>query len=276
MKKNNHTLQTIVITGCSSGIGLCLATNLHTKFKVIATVRSQNDIKKLENLGVDCYQLDLADECSVKNTSALILTKYPNIYAIIHNGAYGQAGALMDISRSVLEEQFATNVFGVHQLTNAFLPSLLQQKSGRIIYISSVLGIVAAPFRGSYNSSKFALEGLAQTLRLELLDTNIKVSTIQPGPITSKFRENAYQSFVQNVDKHSSIYKEKYQQMIMRLQNESPSKWTLPPERVVQDTLKALGDNPKNHYRITTPTKIIWFLQRFLPSKIIDKILVKQ
>jgi short-subunit dehydrogenase len=271
-------VKTIIITGCSSGIGFCLATNLHNhqEYEVVATARTPKDIKKLQDLGIKTYPLDLADKNSVDDFSKQVLTDYSNIYAIIHNGAYGQAGALMDISREVLESQFATNLFGTHQLTNNFLPNLLTQKSARIIYISSVLGIVAAPFRGCYNSSKFALEGLAQTLRLELFDTNIKVSTIQPGPITSKFRDNAYQSFVDNVDENSSIYKEKYQQLITRLTNKKPSKWTLPPEAVLKQVIHAMGKKPKNHYLTTTPTKVIWFLKKFLSSKVIDRILVKQ
>lgn len=266
----------VVITGCSTGIGYSLALNLNKEYKVIATVRSFDDIAKFKKLKIECYKLDLADKDCVKDTTQIILKKNPNIYALINNGAYGQAGALLDISREVLEEQFATNVFGTHQLTNLFIPNLIKQKNARIIYISSVLGFVCAPFRGSYNSSKFALEGLAQTLRLELAHTNIKVSTIQPGPIESKFRENAYQSFKDNVDLGKSVYQDKYQVMTKRLESNKPSKWTLPPEAVLKTVNHALNDNPKNHYRVTLPTKIIWLLQRFLPSKIIDKLLIKQ
>jgi short-subunit dehydrogenase len=276
MLVNADSKRVVVITGCSSGIGKCLATELKNNYTIVATVRNPQDKQALLNLGIDSITLDLADPSSVQTASQYILQKYSDIYAIIHNAAYGQAGALLDVSREVLEAQFATNVFGVHQLTNALLPNLLQQSSARIIYISSVLGLVAAPFRGCYNASKFALEGLAQTLRLELADTNIKVSTIQPGPITSKFRENAYQSFRNNIDVKNSIYQKKYQTMIQRLKNDAPSRWTLPPQAVVKKVQHALEKTPKNHYRITIPTKVVWILQRFLSSRIIDKILIKQ
>ncbi len=239
MKKN------IIITGCSSGIGLCLATSIAKKYNIIATVHKKQDINKIKKLGIDCYKLDLANQSSIIDTIAIILKKYHNIYTIIHNGAYGQPGALMDINRKTLEQQFAVNLFGVHQLTNLLLPNLLQQSSAKIIYISSVLGLVAAPLKGCYTASKFALEGLAQTLRLELQRTNIKVAIIEPGPIESNFRLNAYNAFKKNIIINNSIYQNDYKKMIKNQLSKKKSKWTLPATAVLTQVMHILDNKPK-------------------------------
>jgi len=147
---------------------------------------------------------------------------------------------------------------------------------GRIIYLSSVLGFVAMPFRGPYNASKFAIEGMVDTLRLELSNTNIQLSLIQPGPIESKFRANAYKAFVKNVDMDNSLYKRNYQQMIKRLNSKELADFTLPAEAVLKCALHALmAKKAKLHYWVTFPTKLFAILKRLLPSRIMDKILSK-
>ena len=108
--------------------------------------------------------LDLASSDSIQAAISKVFQKTDSLYALINNGAYGQVGALEDISREVLEKQFQTNVFGWHELTNLVLPSMKERNLGRIVYISSVLGFVAIPFRGPYVASKFAIEGLVDTL----------------------------------------------------------------------------------------------------------------
>ena len=185
-------VKSVLITGCSTGIGLCIALGLQKKgYRVFPTVRSTNDLKNLQDLGFEALQLDLSSSESIKAAVFKLFEKTDSLYALINNGAYGQAGALEDISREAMEKQFQTNVFGWHELSNLILPKMRNLDSGRMIYISSVLGFVAMPFRGSYIASKFAIEGLVATLRLELRNTNIKFSIIQPGPIESKFRQNA-------------------------------------------------------------------------------------
>jgi len=181
-------LKSVLITGCSSGIGLCLAHGLRSEgYRVFASARNNNDVDKLIALGFESLLLDLSSSGSINDAILELYQKTDNLYALINNGAYGQAGALEDISRDALEKQFQANVFGWHELTNLVLPKMRKENLGRVIYISSVLGFVAMPFRGPYIASKFAIEGLVNTLRLELSDTNIKFSLIQPGPIDSKF-----------------------------------------------------------------------------------------
>ncbi len=269
------TIRTVLITGCSSGIGLCLAHGLRSAgYHVFATARKEDDVSKLKKLGFDAFLLDLSSSNSIKTAIYELFQKTDNLYALINNGAYGQAGALEDISRNALEKQFQANVFGWHELTNLILPSMKEKNIGRIVYISSVLGFVAMPFRGSYVASKFAIEGLVDTLRLELKKTKIKLSLIQPGPIESKFRENAFLAFKENVDPSNSDYQKEYKTMIKRLNSDKNVHFTLPPESVLRCVLHALGSKvPKNHYRVTFPTKLFAFLCRILPSSWMDSIL---
>ena len=268
-------IKSVLITGCSSGIGLCIAKGLKEKgYRVFASARSIDDVKNLQNLGFESLLLDLSSSESINAAVFKLYEMTDTLYALINNGAYGQAGALEDISRDALEKQFQSNVFGWHELTNLVLPRMRDLNVGRIIYISSVLGFVAMPFRGAYVASKFAIEGLIATLRLELSDTNIKFSSIQPGPIESKFRKNAYLAFKQNVDISSSHYQDQYKIMIKRLQSGKNVKFTLPPEAVLKSAIHALeSSNPKNYYRVTFPTKFFAFLGNILPSKWMDYIL---
>ena len=270
-------VKSVLITGCSTGIGLCIALGLQKKgYRVFPTVRSTNDLKNLQDLGFEALQLDLSSSESIKAAVFKLFEKTDSLYALINNGAYGQAGALEDISREAMDKQFQTNVFGWHELTNLILPKMRNFDSGRIIYISSVLGFVAMPFRGPYIASKFAIEGLVATLRLELRNTNIKFSIIQPGPIESKFRQNAYKAFKENVDSSNSHYLDQYQLMIKRLKSGKNVKFTLPPEAVLKAALHALeSSSPKNYYRVTFPTKLFAFLGNILPSKLMDNILNK-
>ena len=270
-------MKSVLITGCSSGIGLCIAKGLKEKgYRVFASARSRDDVKNLKNLGFESLLLDLSSSESINAAVFKLYEMTDNIYALINNGAYGQAGALEDISRDALDTQFQSNVFGWHELTNLILPRMRNVNAGRIIYISSVLGFVAMPFRGPYVASKFAIEGLIGTLRLEFSDTNIKFSSIQPGPIESKFRENAYLAFKKNVDISNSHYQDQYKIMIKRLQSGKNVKFTLPPEAVLKNAIHALeSSNPKNYYRVTFPTKLFALLGNILPSRWMDYILNK-
>ncbi len=269
------TIRTVLITGCSSGIGLCLAHGLRSAgYNVLATARKEEDITKLKKLGFDVFLLDLSSSKSIRAAIDEIYQKTDSLYSLINNGAYGQAGALEDISREALEKQFQANVFGWHELTNLVLPSMKKKNEGRIIYISSVLGFVAMPFRGPYVASKFAIEGLVDTLRLELKQTRIKLSLVQPGPIESKFRKNALLAFKENVDSSNSDYKREYKTMIERLNSDKNVQFTLSPESVLRCVLHALeSKTPKNHYRVTFPTKLFGILCRILPSSWMDNIL---
>lgn len=271
------SMKNILITGCSSGIGYCVAKGLRDRgYEVFATARKTEDIERLKAEGFAVIHLELGDPDSVKACAdELVMRSNNEVYAIFHNGAYGQAGALEDIPREVLEKQFAANVFGWHQLTNLLLPLMREQGDGRIIYNSSVLGLVSLPFRGSYNASKYAIEGLADTLRLELYNSGIHVSLIEPGPITSKFRDNSLKAFREHVDIEASVHRRKYEGALKRLEKKGPAApFTLPPEAVLKKVIHALeSKRPKARYPVTVPTYLFGTLRRLLPTRALDKVL---
>lgn len=269
----------ILITGCSTGIGRHCAFALHKAgYNVVASCRKQHDVDELQSQGLQCVQLDLADPDSIHQglKQALALTE-GKLDVLFNNGAYGQAGALEDLPTQALREQFETNVFGWHELTQAVIPLMLKQGSGKIVQNSSVLGLVAMKYRGAYNASKFALEGYTDTLRLELMDTPIKVCLIEPGPIESHFRENAKNAFEKHINIDESRHIDNYHKTLERLGKSSPSnKFTLTSEAVLRPLLHIIGsDKPKARYFVTQPTYLFGFLRRVLPSSILDKILSK-
>ena len=239
--------KSVLITGCSSGIGLDSAQYLTQKgFHVIASVRQEKDIEILTSKNIECIQLDLNETASIDKAVDYIKQNHPDLYGLVNNGAYGQGGAVEDLSRQALREQFETNVFGTHELTQKIVPLFHKNNIGRIVQISSVLGFIALPMRGAYNASKFALEGLTDTQRLELSETNIKVSLIQPGPIETKFRSNSLRYFLKHVDPESSRYKKQYLAMEKRLNSKSPANLlNLPKECLKTYCMHLYLTNPK-------------------------------
>lgn len=271
--------KSILVTGCSTGIGYTCAHALHKAgYQVIASCRHFDDVKRLQNEGLTCIQLDLSDTNSIEHAveKALEITG-GRLDALFNNGAYGQPGALEDLPTQALREQFETNFFGWHHLVKQVLPIMRKQGNGRIIQNSSVLGFAAMRYRGAYNSSKFALEGWSDTLRLELADTNIKISLIEPGPIETQFRKNAQKAFEKWIGINSSVHHEYYKKRLKELGNEtSSSAFALPPESCVRPLFHALeARKPKVRYRITTPTKAFALLKRVLSSRLLDKLLVR-
>jgi NAD(P)-dependent dehydrogenase (short-subunit alcohol dehydrogenase family) len=271
--------KTILITGCSSGIGYSTAVELKKRgHYVIATARKVEDVNRLKNEGFTVIHLDLADSQSVQKavTDTLELTGgYCD--ALFNNGAFGQPGAVEDLSRDVLRYQFESNLFGTHELTNLLIPVMRKQGHGRIIYNSSILGLVAMRYRGAYNASKFALEGLADTLRLELHGTNIHISLIEPGPILSNFRTNSYALYKKNIDHVNSFHKDAYEAMEARLQKEGAAVvFTLPAKAVVEKVIHALeAKQPRIRYYVTFPTYLFAILKRILPICCLDYLLRK-
>jgi NAD(P)-dependent dehydrogenase (short-subunit alcohol dehydrogenase family) len=267
----------ILITGCSSGIGLHCAHALQERgYLVIASARRRQDVEKLKEQGLTTIQLDLADSASIDNAvKRAVDLSDGKIYALFNNGAFGQPGAVEDLSRDLLRTSFETNLFGTHELTCKLLPHMRKAGEGRIVQNSSVLGFIALPFRGAYNASKFALEGLTDTLRLELADTNIHVSLISPGPIISEFRKNALNNFTQNIDFKNSVYKSKYEGMLHRLNKEgAAAPGTLGPEAVLDKLIHALeSKQPKPRYHVTWPTHMFGVLKRIFSTRMLDNFL---
>ena len=273
------TSKTILITGCSSGIGYSTAVILKARgHQVIVTARDIVDVERLKNEGFTALHLDLAESASIKNAVIeMVELTGGKIDALFNNGAFGQPGADEDLTRDVLRFQFETNLFGTHELTNLIIPLMRQQGHGRIIYNSSILGLVAMRYRGAYNASKFALEGLADTLRLELHGTSIHISLIEPGPILSEFRTNSYALYQRNIDAEHSFHKSAYEAMEARLQKEGAAvAFTLPAKAVADKVVHALeAKRPKTRYYVTFPTYLFAILKRLLPVSWLDFLLRK-
>jgi len=271
--------KSVLITGCSSGIGLCTAQGLQARgYQVFATARRRDDVQRLKQMGLNSFHLDLDDSGSIKNAVKAVLQETRGtLYALFNNGAYGQPGAVEDLQREVLRAQFETNLFGWQELTNAIIPVMRKQGYGRIIQNSSILGLVAMPYRGAYNATKFAIEGLSDTLRMELKLTseNIHVSLIEPGPILTPFRQNSLQALTRNIDIANSVHRDFYEQTIERLSKQGPAvPFTLPPEAVLKRVIHALESRrPKARYYVTVPTYLFAFLRRVLPQCIMDNLL---
>src|SRR6266481_3108986 len=229
--------RSVLITGCSSGIGRCLADGLKARgYRVFATARKSADVAVLAAAGFESVALDLTSSDSIHSAVDNVLQRSGNsLYALINNAGYGQPGALEDVTRGALRAQFETNVFGPHELTARLLPVFRAHHGGRIVQISSLLGIVCLAYRGAYSASKFAMEALSDTLRLELRGTGIYVSLIEPGPIATRFRDNAQAAYEAHIDLTRSAHRAQYTSMARRLRGETaPAAFTRPPSAVLE------------------------------------------
>jgi len=272
------TSRTVLITGCSSGIGLCVARGLRSRgYHVIATARKAKDVRRLADEGFNALLLDLDHSASIRQAVSDAIAVAPQgLYALFNNGAWGLPGAVEDLSRDALRAQFETNLFGTMELTNLVIRHMRKQGKGRIIHNSSVLGLVAFPYRGAYTASKFALEGITDTQRMELRDTGIHISLIEPGPIESRFRKNAYLMYERWIDKQNSVHRARYEVMEQRLLKDgAAAPFTLPPEAVLGKVVHALeSQRPKIRYYVTFPTHLFGTLKRLLPNPVLDLLLI--
>jgi short-subunit dehydrogenase len=276
MQRNNYLGKWILITGCSSGIGLEAAKRLHAKgCNVVASARSLKDVQSLKDIGILSVQIDTSKEKSVDfGLDAALKLSGGSFYAVFHNAGYAASGATEDLPVGAMEEEFRANVFGAHQINVRLIPLMRKNGCGRIIWCSSVLGFFAMKFRGAYVASKFAMEGLADTMRLELKGSGIYVSLLQPGPIATNFRKNSLASFKANIDSQNSFHKDEYKIFESNLLKEGNlSRFTLPASKCVDALEDALfSRRPKSRYRITTPTKLIAWLKRLLPTTLMDRL----
>lgn len=270
--------RTILITGCSSGIGYAAAHALRERgWRVFASCRQTRDCERLAAEGFDAPQLDYTDASSIAAAVDHVLEQTGGtLDALYNNGAHATPGAVEDLPTDALREIFESNFFGWHELTRKIIPVMRAQGHGRIIQCSSVLGFVTMPWRGAYNSTKFALEGLTDTLRIELRDTPIHVTLIEPGPITSNIRANSIPHFERWIDWKSSARKAQYESALLdRLYTaRGPDRFELPPQAVVDKLIHALeADRPRPRYYVTTPTRISGILKRILPTRALDWVL---
>ncbi len=273
----NNMEKSILITGCSSGIGQVVASGLRERgYRVFATARKSQDVADLQAQGYETCPLDLQDSGSIAGALEYVLKQTDGrLYALFNNGAYGQPGAVEDLTREALRQQFETNLFGWHELTCRVIPVMRRQGYGRIIQNSSILGYITLPYRGAYVASKYALEGLSDTLRLELAGSGIHVALIEPGPIESRFRANALAMWREHVDPEHSFHRDHYLSMLERLNKPGPAApFTLPPEAVLKKVIHALeSPRPRIRYPVTVPAHLFALLRRILTGRGMDRVL---
>ncbi len=270
-------LPSIIVTGCSSGIGAHCARALKAEgWRVFATVRREEDRASLEAEGIETLLMDYTVPETIAALVETVLARTGGrLDALFNNGAYGQAGAVEDLPAEALRMQLETNVVGWHDLTRRVIPVMRRQGHGRIVQCSSILGIVPYRWRGAYNASKFALEGLSLTLRMELAGSGIHVSLIEPGPIASRFTANALHHIEENIDIENSVHAEEYRRQLRRLRGEArPARGKLGPEAVHAVLRHALTARaPRPHYVVTSPAKQGALLKKLLPAWLFYRII---
>lgn len=267
----------IIVTGCSSGIGAyCAGALRNDGWRVFATVRKPADLVPLEKAGIEALLMDYTDGPSITALVQEVERRTGGrIDALFNNGAYGQPGAVEDLPTEALRRQFETNVFGWHELTRRVVPLMRRQGHGRIVQCSSILGLLPYRFRGAYTASKYALEGLSLTLRMELEGSGIHVSLIEPGPIESRFTANALTHIRENIDLEGSVHAEEYKRQLARLEGTGPvNRHKLGPEAVYAALKHALtAGRPRPHYLVTTPARQGALLKRLLPADLFYKLM---
>ena len=274
------TAKSILITGCSSGIGLDAARALHTRgWRVFATCRQEADCERLRGEGLESFRLDYADEASIVAAVAEVRARTGGtLDALFNNGAYACPGAVEDLPRAALREIFEVNLFGYHDLARQVIPMMRAQGGGRIVNCSSVLGLVGMTWRGAYVATKFAMEGLTDVLRIEMRGTGVEVILIEPGPITTRIRENAVPHFERWIDWQASARASQYVALRGRLYGvkTKPDAFELPASAVTAKLIRALeARRPRARYFVTVPTYLMGFARRILPTRVLDWMIAK-
>jgi NAD(P)-dependent dehydrogenase (short-subunit alcohol dehydrogenase family) len=268
--------RSILITGCSSGIGLAAARTLRDRnWRVISACRKPEDVEARRAEGFDSVRIDHGDAASVEAgwTEAMQLTG-GTLDALFNNGGHGMSGAAEDVPRQALELVFASNVFGVHQLTRLALPGMIARGRGRIVIHSSVVGFTALRWRAAYVATKHALEGLTNTMRVELRGTGVDVSILNTGPVASGFRENSVKLFNSWIDVDASRHSDYYRTEFMASRS---SDAPVPFEGTANDVVRKLihaveAPRPRTRYYITPYAYVAAALTRMLPDRLQDRI----
>ncbi|GAB1361665.1 SDR family NAD(P)-dependent oxidoreductase [Rhodobacter sp.] len=272
--------RTILITGCSSGIGLDAARGMKARgWRVFATCRQEADCRRLRDEGLESFPLDYADEASIAAAVEEVTVRTGGKLDVLYNnGAFACPGAVEDLPRGALREIFEVNLFGYHDLATRVIPLMRAQGHGRIINCSSVLGLVGMKWRGAYVATKFAMEGLTDVLRIEMRGTGIDIILIEPGPITSRIRENSVPHFEKWVTWETSPRAPEYRTLLHRLYDAKtkPDRFELPAAAVTKALVKACENpRPRPRYYVTTPTHLMGFARRILPTRVLDWLVAK-
>lgn len=272
--------KTLLITGCSSGIGYDAAHGMAARgWRVFATCRQEADCARLRGEGMESFVLDYTEATSIAAALEEALSRTGGtLDALFNNGAFALPGALEDLPTDGLRSIFEANLFGYHELTRQVIPVMRGQGYGRIVNCSSVLGLVPLKWRGAYVSTKYALEGLTDVLRLEMRDTPIHVILLEPGPITSKIRVNSIPHFETWIDWEASPRAEQYRESLLKrlYEERGTDRFELPPSATTEKLARALeSPRPAARYFVTTPTYLMNALRRALPTRLLDWVIAK-
>ncbi|UWR64188.1 SDR family NAD(P)-dependent oxidoreductase [Phaeobacter inhibens] len=272
--------KTILMTGCSSGIGLDAAHGMRERgWTVFASCRQRVDCDRLRAQGFISPLMDYTDAETLRSGLDEVLEHTGGTLDVLfNNGAHGLPGAVEDVSTDGLRSIFESNVFGWHELTRNVIPVMRAQGHGRIVQNSSILGFVSFPWRGAYVATKHAIEGLTDTMRVELWDSGIRVILIEPGPVTSKIREKAIPHFEKYVDWENSALRDRYETSLLKRLYEStgPDRFELPASAVTAKLVHACESRrPHPRYYVTVPTHVGGVLKRILTTRAIDRILAR-
>ena len=275
-----HVEKKVLVTGCSTGIGWATAERLRARgWDVIPTARQPSDLERLRAAGFKPLGIEMSDETSVNASADEALKRFNGaIGAVVNNAGYGQPGAIEDLSRAVMRRQFEINVFGLQQLTNRLVPAFRARGAGRIVNVSSVVGWLGLPLMGMYSASKFALRGMSDALRVELRGSGVAVSLVEPGPIRTRFGDNAATAGEAHLQSATgaSVFEGAYRDQLRRyhLKEEQPSALTLPPEAVAVRIVHALESaHPRRRYPVTAVAWFGIFMARLFPLAFVDAIL---
>jgi NAD(P)-dependent dehydrogenase (short-subunit alcohol dehydrogenase family) len=270
--------QTVLITGGTEGLGRAAAVLLAERgYRVFATGRSAAKRKDLDEfaagkkLSIETVEMDVCEDASVKTAVQSVLRNARSIDVLINNAGVGYMAVVEDLRLDDLRRQFETNLFGVLRVTQAVLPSMRNRKKGRILMMSSVAGIVAPPTYGAYSSSKFALEGLSNALRLELYPFGIEVILIEPGYIVTSFQQTAKDLAKDYVEAAPNGPYAKVYSGAWEGANRGRGKSKTTPEDCAHVILNAIeAPHPKARYPVTPLAKWASFGRRILPDALMD------
>jgi short-subunit dehydrogenase len=264
--------QVVLITGASAGIGMETAKLLvENGFIVYGAARRLDKMQDLESAGIHLLSMDVTDEESmVKGVQKIIQTE-KRIDILINNAGYGSYGSLEDVPLSEARYQFEVNIFGLARLTQLVLPTMRAQHSGKIINISSIGGSFGEPHGAWYHASKYAVEGLSDSLRMELKQFGIDVVIIRPGAIYTEWNSIARENLLKmsgNTDYKSLAMK--HVKMLA-----TADKYASLPIVVAKTIVKAtLAKRPKTRYNTGGGAKVILFLRRILSDKMFDRLML--
>lgn len=263
-----------LVTGCSTGIGysasLMLARNGFYTYASMRNIGKSTSIKRLatkEALPLEAIQLDVNDDLSVKNAIEEIISEKGRIDILVNNAGYGLIGPIEDISIEELKAQFETNLFGVIRVTQQVLPTMRRQKEGgRIINVSSIGGIAGYPFSAAYCSSKFALEGLSESMSYEVEPFDIKVILIEPAFVISDFHNNAKIVIKSDKAANTSPYIQTMNKMF-EAYKQVVEEYKMPAEEVAKVIFNAsISSNPYRRYLVGKYSEMMMETKRTMPD----------